>query len=66
MNPVKEEISRLTNPEKLNGGLENAFSGADLFIGVSGWGNCYRGYGSFHGKRCNSNGYGKPRTRDHA
>ena len=35
MNPVKEEISRLTNPEKLKGGLENAFSDADLFIGVS-------------------------------
>ena len=27
MNPVKEEISRLTNPEKLKGGLENAFPG---------------------------------------
>jgi malate dehydrogenase (oxaloacetate-decarboxylating) len=35
MNPVKEEISRLTNPEKIKGGLEIAFSGADLFIGVS-------------------------------
>jgi malate dehydrogenase (oxaloacetate-decarboxylating) len=35
MNPVKEEISRLTNPEKLKGGLKEAFPGADLFIGVS-------------------------------
>jgi malate dehydrogenase (oxaloacetate-decarboxylating) len=35
MNPVKEEVSRLTNPEKIKGGLEIAFSGADLFIGVS-------------------------------
>ncbi len=35
MNPLKEEISRLTNPEKLKGGLENAFPGGDLFIGVS-------------------------------
>ncbi len=35
MNPVKEEIARLTNPEKLKGGLENAFPDADLFIGVS-------------------------------
>jgi malate dehydrogenase (oxaloacetate-decarboxylating) len=35
MNSVKEEISRLTNPEKLKGGLESALSGADLFIGVS-------------------------------
>lgn len=35
MNPIKEEISRLTNPGKIKGGLEIAFSGADLFIGVS-------------------------------
>lgn len=35
MNPVKEEVARLTNPEKLKGGLENAFPDADLFIGVS-------------------------------
>ena len=35
MNPVKEKIARLTNPEKLKGGLEEAFPGADLFIGVS-------------------------------
>jgi len=35
MNPVKEEIARLTNPGKLKGGLENAFPDADLFIGVS-------------------------------
>ena len=35
MNPIKKEVSRLTNPKKVKGGLENAFSGADLFIGVS-------------------------------
>ncbi|NLU56374.1 MAG: NADP-dependent malic enzyme, partial [Methanosarcina thermophila] len=35
MNSVKEEIARLTNPGKLKGGLEKAFPGADLFIGVS-------------------------------
>lgn len=35
MNPVKEEIARLTNRGKLKGGLENALPGADLFIGVS-------------------------------
>lgn len=35
MNSVKEEISRLSNPERLKGGLEKAFPGADLFIGVS-------------------------------
>lgn len=35
MNPVKEEIARITNPGKLKGGLEKAFPGTDLFIGVS-------------------------------
>lgn len=35
MNPVKAELSRLTNPGKIKGGLETAFLGADLFIGVS-------------------------------
>lgn len=35
MNHVKEEIARLTNPEKLKGGLKEAFQDADLFIGVS-------------------------------
>lgn len=35
MNPVKEEVARLTNPEKLKGGLKEALPGADLFIGVS-------------------------------
>ncbi|MDQ1274884.1 MAG: hypothetical protein QG610_456, partial [Euryarchaeota archaeon] len=35
MNPVKEEIARITNPEKLKGGLKEAFPGADLFVGVS-------------------------------
>jgi len=35
MNPVKEEIARITNPEKLKGGIKEAFKGADLFIGVS-------------------------------
>jgi malate dehydrogenase (oxaloacetate-decarboxylating) len=35
MNSVKEEIARITNPDKLKGGLKEAFPGADLFIGVS-------------------------------
>jgi len=35
MNYIKEEIAKLTNPEKLKGGLKEAFPGADLFIGVS-------------------------------
>jgi len=35
MNPVKEEIARITNPDKLKGGIKEAFPGADIFIGVS-------------------------------
>ncbi|AKB28774.1 NAD-dependent malic enzyme [Methanosarcina siciliae T4/M] len=35
MNPIKEEIARLTNPGKLKGRLKEAFPGTDLFIGVS-------------------------------
>ena len=35
MNPVKEELSRITNPRKLRGGLADALRGADVFIGVS-------------------------------
>ena len=35
MNPVKDEISRITNPERLKGELKEVFPGADLFIGVS-------------------------------
>lgn len=35
LNPYKEKISSLTNPEKIQGGLENALVGADVFIGVS-------------------------------
>ena len=35
MNPIKEEMSRLTNPEKRTGGLAELVEGADVFIGVS-------------------------------
>ncbi|CCQ97758.1 NADP-dependent malic enzyme (conversion of malate into pyruvate) [[Clostridium] ultunense Esp] len=35
MNPVKEEIARLTNREKMKGTLADAMKGADLFVGVS-------------------------------
>lgn len=35
MNPVKEEIARLTNPDRIRGDLEEAVKGADVFIGVS-------------------------------
>lgn len=35
MNPVKEKMSRLTNPQKLQGKLETVIKGADIFIGVS-------------------------------
>jgi len=35
MNPVKEEIAKVTNREKLQGSLADALKGADVFIGVS-------------------------------
>lgn len=35
MNPIKDEIARLTNPGKLKGRLENALPSADIFIGIS-------------------------------
>jgi malate dehydrogenase (oxaloacetate-decarboxylating) len=38
-NSVWEEISKLTNRDKLTGGLKEALSGADVLIGVS-VGNC--------------------------
>ena len=35
MNPAKDKIARITNPEKLSGSLADAMKGADVFIGVS-------------------------------
>jgi len=35
MNPVKEEIAGLTNPERIKGTVGRALRGADIFIGVS-------------------------------
>ncbi|MDI3258015.1 MAG: malic enzyme-like NAD(P)-binding protein [Kyrpidia sp.] len=35
MNPVKEEIAGVTNPERIRGDLSEAVKGADVFIGVS-------------------------------
>ncbi|MBE3595630.1 MAG: NAD-dependent malic enzyme [Hydrogenibacillus sp.] len=35
MNPIKEEIARLTNRARRSGGLADALKGADVFIGVS-------------------------------
>lgn len=35
MNPVKEEMSKITNPEKRAGSLADMMVGADVFIGVS-------------------------------
>lgn len=34
-NPFKAELAKSTNPEKVQGDLHNALTGADLFIGVS-------------------------------
>ncbi|MER2115742.1 MAG: NAD-dependent malic enzyme, partial [Solibacillus isronensis] len=35
MNPVKEQVAHLSNPEQLRGTLDDALVGADVFIGVS-------------------------------
>lgn len=35
MNPYKEEISKITNPQHLQGQLADVIKGADVFIGVS-------------------------------
>ena len=35
MNPTKEEIAKITNPNGLTGSLQDAMAGADVFIGVS-------------------------------
>ena len=35
MNPIKEEIARLTNKDKITGELGSVIKGADVFIGVS-------------------------------
>ena len=35
MNPVKEEMSKITNPEKKSGSLADMLVGADVFVGVS-------------------------------
>lgn len=35
MNPVKEEMSKITNREKKSGSLADVLKGADVFIGVS-------------------------------
>ena len=35
MNPVKEEVLKVTNPENIKGTLADAMRGADMFLGVS-------------------------------
>ena len=35
MNPAKDEMARIINPEKFSGYLDDAMKGADVFIGVS-------------------------------
>ncbi len=35
MNPIKEEIAKITNKTRVEGSLEDALVGADVFIGVS-------------------------------
>ena len=35
LNPAKEQIAKITNPQKLKGSLADVVKGADIFIGVS-------------------------------
>ena len=35
MNPVKEEMAKITNKKHLQGSLADAVRGADVFVGVS-------------------------------
>lgn len=35
MNPIKDEMAKITNPEKISGALKDAVKNADVFIGVS-------------------------------
>ncbi|MCD7948609.1 MAG: NADP-dependent malic enzyme [Oscillospiraceae bacterium] len=35
MNPIKEQMARITNPQNKKGGLADVVKGADVFIGVS-------------------------------
>ena len=35
MNPIKEEMAKMTNLEKRSGSLADMLVGADVFIGVS-------------------------------
>jgi malate dehydrogenase (oxaloacetate-decarboxylating) len=35
MNPIKDEMAKITNPEKISGALKDAVKDADVFIGVS-------------------------------
>jgi malate dehydrogenase (oxaloacetate-decarboxylating) len=35
MNPFKDELAKITNRERIQGTLANAFVGADVFVGVS-------------------------------
>lgn len=36
LNPIKEEMAKITNPERISGTLADVIKGADVFIGVSG------------------------------
>ena len=35
MNPIKDTVAKITNPQKVSGSLEDAMHDADVFIGVS-------------------------------
>jgi len=44
LNEHKKELAALTNPRRVEGGLDEAMTGADVFIGVSGKGVLHAGH----------------------
>ena len=51
LNPIKEEMAKITNANQEKGSLSEVIKGADVFIGVSASWNPYSGYGSHYGER---------------
>ncbi len=51
LNPIKEEMAKITNYNHEKGTLAEVIKGADIFIGVSAPGTFTPGYGTYDGKR---------------
>ena len=51
MNPIKEELAEMTNPDRQKGSLADVLRGAEVFIGLSGPQRPHPGHGEIHGCR---------------